>query len=66
MATPHFYITPPPFQGYPPFLAKVVTQFLEGPTPPLIKGGGGPTMDSIVPGSNKLAWPNLFAAFEDS
>ena len=39
---PHFYINPiPPFQGYPPFPAKVlvptpqVTQFLEGPMPPL-------------------------------
>ena len=42
MATPHFYINLP-FQGYPFFLAKFllppqVTQFLEGPTPPLNKG----------------------------
>ena len=34
-----------PFQVYPPFLAKNlvplhVTQFLEGPTLPLIRGGG--------------------------
>ena len=46
---------PPPFQVYPPFLAKnfespQVTQFLEGPTPlppraPFNKGAlGGPTM----------------------
>ena len=41
VATPHFYINPPPplFQVYPPFLEKncippQVTQFLEGPTPP--------------------------------
>ena len=45
---PHFYINPP-FQIYPPFLAKnfvppQVTQFLEGPTrphPSFHKGGGG-------------------------
>ena len=55
VAAPHFYINPP-FQVYPPFLAKnveppLVTQFLEGPTPPpppapLIRGMGGgvPTM----------------------
>ena len=35
-----------PFQCYPPFLAKFLvpphlTQFLEGPTPPLITRGGG-------------------------
>ena len=35
---PHFYITPPPFHVYPPFLAKhfvsrQVTQFSEGPNP---------------------------------
>ena len=40
----------PSFQVYPPFLAKnflapLVTQFSEGPTPPFNKGGGGfPTM----------------------
>ena len=44
VASPHFYINPP-FQVYTPFLAKKfvpppqVTQFLEGPTPPLIEGG---------------------------
>ena len=43
---PHFYINPP-FQGYPPFLAKFllplqVTPFFEGPNhPPLIRGRGG-------------------------
>ena len=51
--------TPPPFQVYPPFLAKnfllpplQVTQFLKGPTPPtpppFNKGGGAgavPTMN---------------------
>ena len=49
MATPHFYITPPPpFQVYPPFLGKKfvpppqVTHFLEGPTPiPFNNRGGG-------------------------
>ena len=48
MATPHFYINPPPpFQVYPPFLAKnvipppLVTQFLEGPTHPFDSGGEG-------------------------
>ena len=40
----------PTFQVYPPIVAKIlysaqVTQFLEGPTPPFNKGGGGvPTM----------------------
>ena len=54
----HFYINPPPFQDYSPFLAKFlvppplpqVTQFLEGPTPappPLIKGGGVPKQVSV-------------------
>ena len=47
---PHFYINPHSFQGYPPLVAKFlvsppppltqVTQFLEGPTSPLIRGGG--------------------------
>ena len=57
VATPHFYINPPPFQVYPPFLGKnvyppQVTQFSEGPTPPPLIGrgrGGGrgdPTMES--------------------
>ena len=49
--TPHFYIEPP-FQAYPPFLAKnfvpplQVTQFLEGSTlsPSLIRGREVPTM----------------------
>ena len=48
MATPPFlHQPPPPFQCYPPFLAKFlvtpqVTQFFEGPTPPpLIRGRGG-------------------------
>ena len=44
---PPFLHQPPPLlQVYPPFLAKksvppLVTQFLEGPSPPLIRGGGG-------------------------
>ena len=43
----HYTNCNPPFQGYPPFLAKFlehpqVTQFLEGRTPtPLITGGRG-------------------------
>ena len=47
VATPHFYISPPPFSGLPPFVAKNVipsphlTQFLEGPTPPPLIGEGG-------------------------
>ena len=45
---PSISISTSPFQGYSPFLAKLlvipqVTQFLEGPIPPFNKGGGGPT-----------------------
>ena len=45
VATPPISILTLPFQVYPPFLAKnlvplQVTQFLEGPTHPLIRGGG--------------------------
>ena len=46
VATPHLYINPP-FSGLSPFSSKKfhtpppqVTQFLEGPAPPLIRSGG--------------------------
>ena len=43
----------PAFQGCPPFLAKFlappqVTQFLEGPTPPLIRGRGGGQLCNVI------------------
>ena len=58
VANPPF-LHQPHFQGFPPFLAKFlvlpqVTHFLEGPAPPLIRGGGGvPTMSV-----NNLFLPN--------
>ena len=50
---PHFYINLPPFQVYPSFLAKTFEplpkwlnfwEVLPPPSPPLIRGRGGPTM----------------------
>ena len=58
VANPPF-LHQPHFQGFPPFLAKFlvlpqVTHFLEGPAPPpLIRGGGVPTMSV-----NNLFLPN--------
>ena len=48
---PFLHQRPPPFSGLSLLSSKKihtpqVTQFLEGPTPPLIRGRGVPTMNS--------------------
>ena len=50
-----YILQKPPFSGLSPLSSKIFgtppppsDSFLEGPTPPLIRGRGGPTMDRLL------------------